>query len=124
VAIGTIKGPKRMADFGSIAIANSPAEFAQMLREGTDQWGAKALSHWSQAVTRHLRTESKLRTGDVGEQARSLELCGRCASSCSALASTSQTWTFAPSRTKACIAPDDALILRDQSCSLPAHSLL
>jgi tripartite-type tricarboxylate transporter receptor subunit TctC len=34
---------KRMADFGSIAIANSPAEFAQMLREETDQW-AKALS--------------------------------------------------------------------------------
>ncbi|MGZ3286156.1 MAG: tripartite tricarboxylate transporter substrate-binding protein, partial [Xanthobacteraceae bacterium] len=34
---------KRMADFGSIAVANSPAEFAQMLREETDQW-AKALS--------------------------------------------------------------------------------
>ena len=34
---------KRMADFGSIAIANSPAEFAQILREETDQW-AKALS--------------------------------------------------------------------------------
>jgi hypothetical protein len=32
-----------MADFGSIAVANSPAEFAQMLREETDQW-AKALS--------------------------------------------------------------------------------
>ena len=34
---------KRMADFGSIAVANTPAEFAQMLREETDQW-AKALS--------------------------------------------------------------------------------
>src|SRR6476661_1357132 len=34
---------KRMADFGSIAVANSPAEFAQMLREESDQW-AKALS--------------------------------------------------------------------------------
>ena len=33
---------KRMADFGSIAIANSPVEFAKMLREETDQW-AKAL---------------------------------------------------------------------------------
>ena len=34
---------KRMSDFGSIAVANSPAEFTQMLREETDQW-AKALS--------------------------------------------------------------------------------
>jgi tripartite-type tricarboxylate transporter receptor subunit TctC len=34
---------KRMSDFGSIAVANTPAEFAQMLREETDQW-AKALS--------------------------------------------------------------------------------
>jgi tripartite-type tricarboxylate transporter receptor subunit TctC len=34
---------KRMADFGSIAVANTPAEFTEMLREETDQW-AKALS--------------------------------------------------------------------------------
>jgi tripartite-type tricarboxylate transporter receptor subunit TctC len=34
---------KRMSDFGSIAVANTPAEFTQMLREETDQW-AKALS--------------------------------------------------------------------------------
>ena len=33
---------KRMADFGSIAVANSPQEFAKMLREETDQW-AKSL---------------------------------------------------------------------------------
>jgi tripartite-type tricarboxylate transporter receptor subunit TctC len=33
---------KRMADFGSIAVANSPKEFAAMLREETEQW-AKAL---------------------------------------------------------------------------------
>jgi tripartite-type tricarboxylate transporter receptor subunit TctC len=33
---------KRMADIGSIAVANSPAEYAAMLREETDQWG-KAL---------------------------------------------------------------------------------
>lgn len=33
---------KRMADIGSIAVANSPGEFAVMLREETDQW-AKAL---------------------------------------------------------------------------------
>jgi hypothetical protein len=32
-----------MSDFGSIAVANTPAEFTQMLREETDQW-AKALS--------------------------------------------------------------------------------
>jgi tripartite-type tricarboxylate transporter receptor subunit TctC len=34
---------KRMADFGSIALANSPKDFAAMLREETEQW-AKALS--------------------------------------------------------------------------------
>jgi tripartite-type tricarboxylate transporter receptor subunit TctC len=34
---------KRMADFGSIAVANSPKEFTRMLREETDLW-AKALS--------------------------------------------------------------------------------
>ena len=34
---------KRMADFGSIAVANTPAEFTEMLREETGQW-AKALS--------------------------------------------------------------------------------
>jgi tripartite-type tricarboxylate transporter receptor subunit TctC len=33
---------KRMADFGSIAVANSPDEFAKVLREETGQW-AKAL---------------------------------------------------------------------------------
>jgi tripartite-type tricarboxylate transporter receptor subunit TctC len=33
---------KRMADFGSIAVANTPQEFAKMLREETDQW-AKSL---------------------------------------------------------------------------------
>jgi tripartite-type tricarboxylate transporter receptor subunit TctC len=33
---------KRMADIGSIAVANSPGEFSKMLREETDQW-AKAL---------------------------------------------------------------------------------
>jgi tripartite-type tricarboxylate transporter receptor subunit TctC len=33
---------KRMADIGSIAVANSPGEFSTMLREETDQW-AKAL---------------------------------------------------------------------------------
>jgi tripartite-type tricarboxylate transporter receptor subunit TctC len=33
---------KRMADFGSIAVANSPKDFAAMLREETAQW-AKAL---------------------------------------------------------------------------------
>ena len=33
---------KRMADIGSIAVANSPGDFAKMLREETDQW-AKAL---------------------------------------------------------------------------------
>jgi tripartite-type tricarboxylate transporter receptor subunit TctC len=33
---------KRMADIGSIAVANSPADYATMLREETDQW-AKAL---------------------------------------------------------------------------------
>ncbi len=31
-----------MADFGSIAVANSPSDFAKMLREETDQW-AKSL---------------------------------------------------------------------------------
>jgi tripartite-type tricarboxylate transporter receptor subunit TctC len=34
---------KRMADFGSIAVANSPKDFGVMLREETEQW-AKALS--------------------------------------------------------------------------------
>jgi tripartite-type tricarboxylate transporter receptor subunit TctC len=34
---------KRMADIGSIAVANSPSEFTAMLREETDQW-KKALS--------------------------------------------------------------------------------
>jgi tripartite-type tricarboxylate transporter receptor subunit TctC len=34
---------KRMADFGSIAVANTPKDFAVMLREETEQW-AKALS--------------------------------------------------------------------------------
>ena len=34
---------KRMSDFGSIAVANSPADFTKMLREETDQW-AKALN--------------------------------------------------------------------------------
>ena len=33
---------KRMVDFGSIAVANSPQEFAKMLRDETDQW-AKSL---------------------------------------------------------------------------------
>jgi len=33
---------KRMADIGSIAVANSPSDFSKMLREETDQW-AKAL---------------------------------------------------------------------------------
>ena len=33
---------KRMADIGSIAVANSPGDFSKMLREETDQW-AKAL---------------------------------------------------------------------------------
>jgi tripartite-type tricarboxylate transporter receptor subunit TctC len=33
---------KRMADFGSIAVANSPEEFAKLVREETDQW-AKSL---------------------------------------------------------------------------------
>ena len=33
---------KRMADIGSIAVANSPEDYATMLREETDQW-AKAL---------------------------------------------------------------------------------
>jgi tripartite-type tricarboxylate transporter receptor subunit TctC len=33
---------KRMADIGSIAVANAPGDFAKMLREETDQW-AKAL---------------------------------------------------------------------------------
>jgi tripartite-type tricarboxylate transporter receptor subunit TctC len=33
---------KRMADIGSIAVANSPGDFAKMLREETEQW-AKAL---------------------------------------------------------------------------------
>ena len=33
---------KRMADIGSIAVANSPDDFTKMLREETDQW-AKAL---------------------------------------------------------------------------------
>ena len=33
---------KRMADIGSIAVANSPGEFSVMLREETDQW-SKAL---------------------------------------------------------------------------------
>jgi tripartite-type tricarboxylate transporter receptor subunit TctC len=30
---------KRMADFGSVAVANTPDEFAKMLREETAQWG-------------------------------------------------------------------------------------
>jgi hypothetical protein len=34
---------KRMADFGSIAVANSPKEFTRMLHEETGLW-AKALS--------------------------------------------------------------------------------
>ena len=34
---------KRMADIGSIPVANTPAEYASMLREETGQW-AKALS--------------------------------------------------------------------------------
>jgi tripartite-type tricarboxylate transporter receptor subunit TctC len=34
---------KRMADFGSIALANSPNDFVAMLRDETEQW-AKALS--------------------------------------------------------------------------------
>jgi tripartite-type tricarboxylate transporter receptor subunit TctC len=34
---------KRMADIGSIAVANSPAEYSVMLRDETVQW-AKALS--------------------------------------------------------------------------------
>ena len=29
---------KRMADIGSIAVANSPSDFSKMLREETDQW--------------------------------------------------------------------------------------
>ena len=29
---------KRMADIGSIAVANSPGDFSKMLREETDQW--------------------------------------------------------------------------------------
>ena len=29
---------KRMADFGSVAAANTPQEFAKMLREETAQW--------------------------------------------------------------------------------------
>ena len=33
---------KRMAEIGSIAVANSPGEFSVMLREETEQWG-KAL---------------------------------------------------------------------------------
>ena len=33
---------KRMADFGSIAVANAPQDFAKQLREETDQW-AKSL---------------------------------------------------------------------------------
>jgi tripartite-type tricarboxylate transporter receptor subunit TctC len=33
---------KRMSDFGSIAVANTPQEFSKMLREETDQW-AKSL---------------------------------------------------------------------------------
>lgn len=33
---------KRMADIGSIAVANSPGDFSRMLHEETDQWG-KAL---------------------------------------------------------------------------------
>ena len=33
---------KRMVDFGSIAVANTPQEFAKMLRDETDQW-AKSL---------------------------------------------------------------------------------
>jgi tripartite-type tricarboxylate transporter receptor subunit TctC len=35
---------KRMSDFGSIAVANTPAEFTQMLREETDQWAEAAPS--------------------------------------------------------------------------------
>jgi tripartite-type tricarboxylate transporter receptor subunit TctC len=31
---------KRMLDFGSVAIANSPQAFAQMLREETAQWSS------------------------------------------------------------------------------------
>jgi tripartite-type tricarboxylate transporter receptor subunit TctC len=34
---------KRMADIGSIAVANSPGEYSAMLRDETVQW-AKALS--------------------------------------------------------------------------------
>jgi tripartite-type tricarboxylate transporter receptor subunit TctC len=33
---------KNMSDIGSVAVANSPAEFTRMLREETGQW-AKAL---------------------------------------------------------------------------------
>ena len=30
---------KQMANFGSVAVANTPAEFAKMLREETALWG-------------------------------------------------------------------------------------
>jgi tripartite-type tricarboxylate transporter receptor subunit TctC len=46
VMAGMAKEPeiaKRMAAFGSISIANTPSQFAKMLREETDQWN-KALT--------------------------------------------------------------------------------
>jgi tripartite-type tricarboxylate transporter receptor subunit TctC len=46
VLAGMAKEPeieKRMAAFGSIAVASSPSQFAKMLREETDQWN-KALT--------------------------------------------------------------------------------
>ena len=42
---------KRMVDFGSIAVANTPQEFAKMLREETDQWAEGAQRHRPQALS-------------------------------------------------------------------------